>query len=297
VSDNCSTDGAIEFLEQITDSRFRLIKNEINRGATVNYMKVLSEGSGKYVMFMTDKDSLDHNNLGAVIEFLKSIEFSFGYFSLDFSEPAWSALFFDDLKLCFRQFAYLSRHPTGYIFNSRLLGCFDLCGRFASPDVVGCFPFEFLCAELCNNLRCVVLNIPFCVTSKLAVGRRAETSMSYSHSAKNLFFSPEYRFEMFEKYVRHLNGLVLRRNIRLDVTSLLLWRAYYDAVFGYLDIIKSEPHRVHYGISDDALTGYDESLIRRQFFRSLRKSDVFINHVEKTYVMSKLFTDIHRFPR
>lgn len=289
VSDNCSTDGTIEFLKSITDSRFKLIINKTNEGATANYMKVLSAGTGKYSMFMTDKDSLIHENIDTVIKNLKVMEFACGYFSLDFSGEDCTAVFVNDLRSCFEHFAYLSRHPTGYIFRSELLLNIDTNGRFSRTDEVGCFPFEFLCAELCLIQSCVILNIPFCVTSKLIADNQPETSMSYSESAGNLFFSPGYRFEMFERYVRHLNGLNLRRKIRLEITLLLLRRAHHEAIFGYHDIIKSKPHRIHYKVSENALNNYNEQLIRRHFFRSLRRSEVFRNSLEKSYVLSRFF--------
>jgi glycosyltransferase involved in cell wall biosynthesis len=287
VSDNCSTDNTIELLEKITDDRFKLIRNRTNNGATSNYMRALSGGTGKYSMFMTDKDSLHHENLDVVIKNLKVMEFSFGYFSLDYSGTDYTVEVVNDLQSCFERFAYLSKHPTGYIFKTDLLRHLDINVRFCSPEVVGCFPFEFLCAELCQNLGCVLLNIPFCVTSKLILGNQSETSMSYSENARNLFFSPYYRFEMFEKYIRHLNGLKLRRKIRLKIILLLLRRAHHEAVFGYIDIIKSKPHRIHYKINDNAVKNYNELLTKRNFFRSLRTTDAFLNNLEKTYVLSK----------
>lgn len=289
VSDNASTDGTIEILRNIKDDRFKLIENSKNNGATVNYMKALSAGTGRYSMFMTDKDSINHENLNSVIKNLKEMEFAVGFFSLDFTGKEYTAELFSDLQSCFERFAYLSKHPSGYIFNTEYLNQLDLNDRFSDPEVVGCFPFEFLCAELCQHQKCFILNIPFVVTSKLIADNQSETSMSYSEEKRNLFFSPKYRFEMLEKYIRHLNGLNLRRRIRLNLTLLLIKRAHHEAVFSYRDIINSKPHRIHYGVSEKAPREYNESLIRKQFLKSLLKSNIFRLSNEKAYILSKLF--------
>lgn len=287
ISDNCSTDNTVNILSEITDTRLKLITASTNKGPSANYTKALAAGSGKYVMFMTDKDDIVYENIGFVINVLKQQEFSCGFFALDYAATEQKIIYCFDLENCLKNFAYLSKHPTGYIYNRKLLCKLDIEKNFSNTEIVGFFPFEFICAELCLFRRCAILNIRFCVTAKLVLGHQKERSMTYSGKKKNIFFAPAARFETFEKYCNHLNSLKISRRIRLNVLQNLLVKSYKLCVYEYPRIIKSEAHRIHYDIADDDLLSCDENNIRNFFIRSLRRTSAFKDHIEKSYILSK----------
>lgn len=281
VSDNRSTDDTVGLLETVQDKRLILIKGSENRGPTANYMRALAAGSGKYVMFMTDKDTLETSSLPLVIQALRTYTFTAGYFALDYSGEQWNVQFCANRRDCFKHFAYLSKHPTGYVYNNALLKKLNIEKNFSDASVVGFFPFEFLAAELCMHGNCALLAIPFCITGKLVLGQQKETSMTYSEAKQNLFFSPSARFEMFERYTVHLNTLNLNKGARLSILRDILRRAYFEGTHNYLTIINNEAMRIHYGIGSATVAKASLKNLKRIFHRSLLRSKVFKTDVEK----------------
>lgn len=70
VCDNGSTDGGIEQIQFIQDQRLHIYINEKNIGSLENGLRVLSKGSGKYLMQLLDRDILQVEYLSAYIDML-----------------------------------------------------------------------------------------------------------------------------------------------------------------------------------------------------------------------------------
>jgi len=288
VSDNCSTDTTRVVLKTIKDTRFKLIENSENRGPTANYMRSLAAGAGKYVMFMTDKDTLNVASLPLVLHALRTYSFAVGYFALDYAGQQPTIQFCTTLKDCFKNFAYLSKHPTGYIYNNALLKPLNIESKFSEISVVGFFPFEFLAAELCIHRNCALLAIDFCVTGKLVLGQQKEISMTYSEERQNLFFSPRARCKMFELYTAHLNQLKLNRGARLAILRNILQGAYIEATHNYIKIINNEAMRIHYGVSESTVANTKLPILKKNFNRWLLRSSAFKDKLEKIYAIKFL---------
>jgi glycosyltransferase involved in cell wall biosynthesis len=63
VLDNNSTDGTFEALSKINDPRFIYASNPVNRGALFNMVNVFSYATGEYVIYSTDQDSTNVDQL------------------------------------------------------------------------------------------------------------------------------------------------------------------------------------------------------------------------------------------
>ncbi len=150
-------------------------------------MRALANGTGKYLVSLTDKDSIEERNIGFVIEALRRHEFACGFFALDYTGTETRVHYATSLLDCFKNFAYLSKHPTGYIFKHDLIRELEIEKRFSDTKTIGFFPFEFLSAELCMHRRSAYFAIPFCITAKLVSGQQSERSMTYSSGKRNLF--------------------------------------------------------------------------------------------------------------
>jgi len=61
VIDDCSTDGTLEYLESIKDTRMRIINNEINLGLSESLNKGIKISKGKYIARL-DADDIAHKN-------------------------------------------------------------------------------------------------------------------------------------------------------------------------------------------------------------------------------------------
>lgn len=72
LSDNASTDGTAEICRDVAarDSRFRYIRQPVNRGAAENFATVLRESRGQYFMWLGDDDWLDLDYVARCVEVL-----------------------------------------------------------------------------------------------------------------------------------------------------------------------------------------------------------------------------------
>lgn len=74
ISDNASTDGTWELLNDIHDKRVRIYRNEKNMGMLYNSMHLFTLAKGKYVMLMTDRDRINMKELFKFIKILEKID-------------------------------------------------------------------------------------------------------------------------------------------------------------------------------------------------------------------------------
>lgn len=281
ISDNCSNDNTVELLGVVKDKRLVFIQNNVNKGPVVNYIKALSNGKGRYVMFLTDKDTLDISSLKNIIDILRVNTFSLGYFSLDFSCKRKICMKrFIGANRCFYEFAYLSKHPTGYFYNNKLLKDIRIEQKFVDIDKVGYFPFEFICAELALNGNGIIWNIPFCNTSKIPKDG-TKYSGTYSAVNNNLFFSPQNRFDQYERYIIHLGQLKIPSILRLRTMLKLTKSTYYMMTKGFSKIMGDKDKCLYYKVDKDKinLKGYNELV--SYFYSRLINSNVFNNVFEK----------------
>lgn len=77
VTDNQSTDGTIQYLETITDPRFRFVVNEVNIGAARNFIASIFNGNGKYILYCNDRDLVLTEHLPQLIQMLHEDEYSY----------------------------------------------------------------------------------------------------------------------------------------------------------------------------------------------------------------------------
>ena len=70
IVDNASEDGTWETLQTLTDKRVRVFRNDVNKGASFNWLRAILLGQGKYRMILNDRDSIDILKLTSFLEFL-----------------------------------------------------------------------------------------------------------------------------------------------------------------------------------------------------------------------------------
>lgn len=74
VTDNCSTDGTYELINELGDKRLRIYRNQENLGAVGNWIEALRKGTGRYLMLLLDRDILQIEFLDEYIDFLNSTD-------------------------------------------------------------------------------------------------------------------------------------------------------------------------------------------------------------------------------
>lgn len=72
VIDNASPDGTYDELRsRFADPRVRVLRNDRNLGFAGNFLRVIEEAAGEYVLLLSDEDSLNAEGLARLSEFLK----------------------------------------------------------------------------------------------------------------------------------------------------------------------------------------------------------------------------------
>lgn len=70
ICDDGSTDGSVEVLEKVNDSRIKILKNSTNQGAAVARNKALEKSIGRFITFLDSDDVWLPNFLSTVKNFL-----------------------------------------------------------------------------------------------------------------------------------------------------------------------------------------------------------------------------------
>lgn len=72
ISDNASTDGTGEFLNEfISNKHIKILKHSVNKGFDHNYVSVFAMATGKYVWIMGDDDTIMDNGLEKMLHLLQ----------------------------------------------------------------------------------------------------------------------------------------------------------------------------------------------------------------------------------
>ena len=119
VLDDMSTDGTVDALKNIDDSRIRVIRNKerngtMKDGVMQNWYRLLEMCDGQFAFHLNDRDLIDTKGLTDLIAFLKDhptvtgglCNIRGGGYKLLDSPEEW-----------FMSIPYFGSHPTGIVFN------------------------------------------------------------------------------------------------------------------------------------------------------------------------------------
>jgi teichuronic acid biosynthesis glycosyltransferase TuaG len=92
--DDCSTDKSIELInnKSQTDSRVRLIRQEINGGAAKARNRGIDESRGRYICFLDSDDIWERGKLSRELEFMKSKNAGFVFTGYEFADEEGNGL-------------------------------------------------------------------------------------------------------------------------------------------------------------------------------------------------------------
>lgn len=79
IVDDCSTDNTVNIIQNISDDRIRLYKNEKNSGAAISRNKALCETRGKWIAFLDSDDVWVPEKLEKQLKFMKEHDYAFTY--------------------------------------------------------------------------------------------------------------------------------------------------------------------------------------------------------------------------
>lgn len=249
VLDNGSTDDTLSMLGSINDKRLVVYANGENKGGLYNIVNVINKAKGKYLVFSTDKDHTNFNEITKFISFLlQNSNLACGYCTFN-SESEVECETFQKGYQAVKNIAYQGRHPTGYFFNNALLKSIHHVERFSDFKIVDQFPFEFIFAELCLMGNGAIYHRSIFSPESEEMAAKYKTFNS-SGKTKEAFFSPEARLKVAINYAKHIRTLQLALQEKEFLIIDVFVRQVAAATIGYKKLLKNKNLCIHYYIKD-----------------------------------------------
>ena len=245
VTDNCSSDDTVERIKDINDSRLHIRVNSENIGASANFMESLRYGSGKYKFVILSRETVISEKISDLISFLKEKEYSLVYCGQDGKDG--ENEIFESGADAIKHFGYRDLHPTGYIFNSRMI--MDII-KDVEPDkcndLYRNFPHEFWAAELAIKGNTALYNkrIRVRVNDKYM----KEVKSAFRDSGKQVWFFPDEQIEQFKLYLKHLSKLDINSKLKSEIVGRCYLDKLFASTYGFKIRMKDEIVCNHYNI-------------------------------------------------
>ena len=250
VVDNKSTDGTVELLHTISDARLRIYENEVNIGGILNPLRAPLYAIGKYTILLLDKDGIYSEYLSNFLDFLKENELTHGYCKLNDEKLGTGpcSIFSNNFE-CLLNTSYLSKHPSGMFWNTRLYKDCPLIGEISSNVKVFGFYFEFVNAFFSVNYKgnCCIYNEKLIFTeSEEDCGK----ILTKSYNKENLFFLPKNRCFEYKMYLNDFCKYVfLFEKTEIYEINKKLIKEFCGALWSLRKLKNNQFILNHYGIS------------------------------------------------
>jgi glycosyltransferase involved in cell wall biosynthesis len=273
VLDNGSSDNTLALLGEIKDKRLSIYSNGENKGALFNMVNVLNKGKGKFLVYSTDQDYINVDLIPEFKKMLSEQDNLAGGYCLFTTKSYRGLQFYPKGYEAVSKLGYLSRHPTGYFFNRKLIQDTLFIERFSDPTVVGLFPLEFVFAEICQQGDGVIYGKPL-FTPEKGTNVEINKSSTTDGSIEKAFFSPQSRLNMAVNYTRHIESLELSDYDKKKLMMDVFVRGLAAATFGYKSIINNKRLCIHYYMKHRSI-GFRELYRISKYFYSKFRDETF----------------------
>ena len=288
VSDNNSPDNTVELMESIKDDRFIFVKNDENRGSFENAQRAYENAHGKYLMVVMDKDYFEMDYIEDLIEILSGNDFATGALRIDYKGEIQTKIYKTN-KDKINKFCFAYRHPSGFLMNRKLLFESQATDKLRNlnPEIMA-YAVDFYALSLAHYGNCIDIEIPF-IRCTYPPFDGVKHSYSYSQGAKNLFFTPEYKFRIFEYFVNFMNKeFELKKNEQDKIMIKLSKRLCIDFTHGYLSILDAKNICDWYNLSEEFVSGEKKRNLRKEFLEMLENSNVFSSPSQKQKIIKNI---------
>jgi len=245
VVDNCSSDETEVILSNITDSRFRYIRNKTNIGGMPNILNSLNHGSGRFVFLCLDKDRILPENISLFIKRLSLINAIVGQCSLNSLEHLDDVVYEEGLESLLN-IAYTSEHPSGLFIKNSVLKQKTFIQDIVNKYQTFAFLPELLKAEVVVTGKASRINIPFVITETL---QACEKEISHTYKGENIYFFPKNIINTLNVYLENLTSLNIDKKDKLKAVERIFSSLLIASTLGYKNIMKNRSICIHHGIN------------------------------------------------
>lgn len=270
VSDNASTDGSIEALEELKNSNLKIIRNDVNQGYTYNVAKVLFAGEGEYILSLIDKDDIDIRKLDALKIYLNKYKPSVGYchpYSPDEAEIS-------DIQIFQEGFEALSHvgiwpfHPSGYLYKREYLDKIPDKDWYCDEKNVQYFPHSFLASECAMQGKGVLISLPLLPSKRITTGTEKSKSKSFHGKKSNIYFDPQHRYDHMIKSMKHMDRLSLIEKDKDKINRIIYKKFWWYVSTFYPNVMKEPGVCEHYGLPPRIFTLGERIHIAKRFLEA-----------------------------
>ncbi len=285
VTDNCSPDDTIEKLGSISDPRLHIRVNRENIGAPANFLESLKFGSGKYKFVILSRETIISDKIPDLIAFLNKKNFSLVYCGED-DQDRENEIFVSKSD-AIKHFGYRDLHPTGYIFNNKML--MDI---LKDVDLKECsskyrnFPHEFLAVELALKGNAAFYNKRIRV--RVDEKYMKESKSAFSDSERKVWFFPEEQIAQFKLYLAHLSRLDISNKMKSKIVGRCYLSKLVCSTYSYKSRMADKIICNHYNIAEKNITRsemfYYSSKLKETAKEEIRKNNIPINVLIKAEI-------------
>ncbi len=297
VSDDGSTDGTVEQMNEYV-RKYKTLKfytRNVALGAIKNWMAALLMGSGKYVMTLNDRDTIETDNLNDLVEILSSNNDIVAGYCDPFLQDN-SIKYYEGIEILFKV-AYRSLHPSGYFFERDRLGelpCMQENLKYLIKENVGYWPHDFAIAECFDKGRVLFYKKRLVVKSNNEYIATHRSGVDAS-SVENIWFSPKQRLEQLTRIIKHIQTLEIDQVKKRFLINKVVYRQLRYATIIYASYRENKYESQHYGLETKKISKEEMKIIVTDFKNEYIK---YLNlaHFDWTYkVITKIICDCYSF--
>lgn len=295
VSDNCSTDNTLSSLSTIEDKRLSIYSNVKNQGSLLNAFNALSNATGEYIIFSTDKDFINSLNISEFITFLlENNTLSCGYCEY-FPKPGAKNNFFVKGYEAVSKIGYLGNHPSGFFFNRKMLETTNYLTRFSNKNFIGEFAFDFISAELAVMSDVAVFNKQLNIPQTNSEAAK-DKSLSISGTYLNAYYTPTSRLKMTINHTKHINQLALSVSERKKLILEKFIHGLFFATQGYKSILMNTEICEHYNLKPRKIELFENINTAWKFYKEyynraeLVKEKNHLNKISFSFFVAKILS-------
>lgn len=264
-------------------------------GAIKNWMAALLMGSGKYVMTLNDRDTIETDNLNDLVGILSSNNDIVAGYCDPFLHDN-SIKYYEGIEILFKV-AYRSLHPSGYFFERDKLSelpCMHENLKYLTKENVGYWPHDFAMAECFDKGRVLFYKRRLVVKSNDEYIATHRSGVDAS-SVENIWFSPKQRFVQLTRIIKHIQMLKICKIDRWFLINKVIYRQLRYATVIYASYRENKYESLHYGLETKKISRKEMQKIVTDF-KNECIDYLNLAHFDWTYkVTSKIICDCYRF--
>ena len=246
VNDNRSTDGTVEELSKIQDSRLIFHVNEGNEGALFNFVSALKDSKSAYILLLIDKDTLDVKLLSRFIDYLQNEKPNFGYIDLSNDKPIHEVVYEKGVQSVLHS-AYLSKHPSGFFWKTELFENEISKPYFKELQSDFDFPYDLLNGYLGARYSCTVMYWPLIINETMRVDEdKMPKTKSYNND--NFFFGKKKIRMTYCAYLNNMYKTELSERDKRYIASNLTHDAIVKSSTGLRKLLQRKNVCYHYNL-------------------------------------------------